>query len=218
MEVSEVLPWALGGAGGLLVAAGVRRYVADRTYRYPDEREFEVPRQWWLYPVSALLLAALVWRHWERPATLAVFLLLSVPLLALAAIDQDVHRLPDRITKPLYPVLAVMLLLPAAVEGDWWGYLRALGAAAVAFAAFYLLALIGRGGLGWGDVKLAGVLGMALGWFSWTALAVGLVAGFFLGAFWGVGLMLLGRATRKSYIPFGPFLIVGALGAMAVLS
>jgi leader peptidase (prepilin peptidase)/N-methyltransferase len=68
--------------------------------------------------------------------------------------------------------------------------------------------------MGFGDVKLAGVLGLTLGWLGWGQLAIGGFLGFFLGAVVGGLLMLLGRARRKSKIPFGPFMLVGALLAI----
>ena len=67
-------------------------------------------------------------------------------------------------------------------------------------------------GMGLGDVKLAGVLGMYLGYLGWGTLAVGAFFGFALGAVIGITLMALGRATRKSKIPFGPFMLAGRNG------
>jgi leader peptidase (prepilin peptidase)/N-methyltransferase len=68
--------------------------------------------------------------------------------------------------------------------------------------------------MGFGDVKLAGVLGLALGWLGWGELVVGGFLGFFLGALIGGGLMLARKAGRKSKIPFGPFMLLGTLLAI----
>jgi leader peptidase (prepilin peptidase)/N-methyltransferase len=68
--------------------------------------------------------------------------------------------------------------------------------------------------MGFGDVKLAGVLGAYLGWLGWSQLAVGAFMGFLLGGLGGIVLMLAGRAGRKSMIPYGPYMIVGAWGAI----
>lgn len=219
--MSELIPWvvpALLTLAGAVVGEVVRRRLALRGYRYPDERSFVEPAQWWLVPLAALVWAGLALGLLHRPATLAVFLVLTVPLLALAGIDQDVHRLPDRIQKPLALVVPVLLLLPAAVEGEWGAWVRAVVGGLIALVVYFILAVVGRGGLGLGDVKLALILGMLCGWFSWTTLAIGLVAGFFIAAVWGIWLMVARGASRKDYIPLGPFLIVGALGTVAALA
>lgn len=209
--------WALPGAAvGLLMAYGVIRWASGRGYRYDDEQGRREPQHTWLYLVAALLVAGLAVRWVERPATLVVLVALCLPMWALAVIDQDVHRLPDRITKPLYPALGGALALVAWVEGAWGDLGRALLGAVVGLVVFLVLALVGNGGMGLGDVKLAGILGMALGWVSWSSVLWGLLAGVFLGAVWGFGLVLARRMTRKDFIPLGPFLIVGALATLAV--
>lgn len=220
-ELSGVNPWVWAGIALVLgVGSGlwVLRRLAAGNYRYPDEREFPVPWRGWIAPVAGLIWAGLAFVLHDRPATLLVLLALSIPLLVLAGIDQDVHRLPDRIQKPLMVVLPVALLLPAFVEGDWTGYLRALVGSAIGFGAYFLLAFFGRGSFGWGDVKLAVILGMACAWISWHALLYGLMAGFFLGALWGVWLIVARGASRKDFIPMGPFLIVGAMGTIIALA
>lgn len=213
---TAVLGLTTGAAAGLVMAVLVLRRTRSLAYRYADEREFVTPPRWWVVPVSVVLVAGLGWRFADRPVTLVVLGLLWAPLLLLAVIDQDVHRLPDRITKPLYPILAIALAVPALVEWDGGAYLRALTGAAVGFGVYFLLAIIGQGSLGWGDVKLAGVLGMALGWVSWVALVIGLLAGLFLGAAFGLVMVVLRRLTRKDFIPLGPFLIVGAVATLVV--
>jgi leader peptidase (prepilin peptidase) / N-methyltransferase len=81
----------------------------------------------------------------------------------------------------------------------------------VLFVAYFLLVFIHPAGMGFGDVKLAGVLGAYLGWIGWGALAVGAFLGFLLGGLYGALLLLLRRAGRKSAIPFGPFMLLGAV-------
>lgn len=214
MAVSGAVALGAGALVGLGLGAGAHARARGLGYRYPEEREMRAPAHWWLYPLGTLLGAGIAWQFWDRPATMVVLVLLLLPMLLLAAIDQDVHRLPDRITKPLYPIVALALLVPAVVEGDWSGYLRALIAAVLGFGLYFLLAIVGRGAFGWGDVKLAGVLGMPLGWVSWTTLGYGLVAGFFLAGLWALVLLLTKRVTRKDFIALGPFIIVGALGVL----
>ena len=86
-------------------------------------------------------------------------------------------------------------------------------------SAFYLiLALIYPAGIGWGDVKLSGLLGLYLGWISPAALFIGLAAGFVLAAVVGAGLIVAGKATRKSQLAFGPFMLAGAIAVIAASS
>jgi leader peptidase (prepilin peptidase)/N-methyltransferase len=147
-------------------------------------------------------------------AELPAFLYLGAIGVALAMIDIDVKRLPNAIVLPSYPVAAVLLTVAAAVEGQWEDLLRA-GLGMVALYAFYfLLALVYPAGMGFGDVKLAGLLGLFLGWLGWAEVVTGGFLGFLFGGVVGGGLVLVRRAGRKSMLPFGPFMLAGALVAI----
>ena len=129
----------------------------------------------------------------------------------LTAIDVGTHRLPDRIVLPALAG-ALLLALVGALFARMGG--RLLGAlwGLLLLGGFYaLLRALSRGGLGGGDVKLAGLVGLVLGWHGWTALVVGAAAAFVLGAGYALGLVLLRRATRTTRIAFGPWMIVGAV-------
>ena len=137
--------------------------------------------------------------------------------VALAVIDVRTRRLPDRLTLPSYPVALVLLgggglLLPGGAR-HLAGALTGLAATGV---FFLLLAFARPGGIGWGDVKLSGLLGFYLGWFGAGALLAGLAGAFVLAAVAGLALIAAGRATRKSHLPFGPFMIASALAAVAL--
>jgi leader peptidase (prepilin peptidase)/N-methyltransferase len=136
--------------------------------------------------------------------------------VALAAIDLDVRRLPNVLVLPAYPVLAVLLGVAAAVRDDWGALARAGIGAVALFAIFLVIRTVSPAGMGFGDVKLAGVVGMLLGYLSWAALVVGAFAGFFLGAVIGVIVIATGAGGRKTAVPFGPFMVVGALAALWV--
>lgn len=152
--------------------------------------------------VATFLVLGLDW-------TLPAFLYLAAISIALFVIDLQHKRLPDRIVLPSYLVAMALLMLPAAVDGEWPNLLRAALAGLALFIFYFALAFIYPAGMGGGDIKLSGVLGIYLGWIGWGAVIVGGFAGFFLGAVLGVGLMLLGVAGRKSKVPFGPFMILG---------
>lgn len=159
--------------------------------------------------VTAAACAVIAVATGPRPE-LAVWLLLTPVAVVLALVDRAVHRLPDVLTLPLAVATAVLLgladLLPGNA-GSWPGAL--LGGAALA-AVYFLLFVINPSGMGFGDVKLALALGLALGWYGRTVLITGAFAGFLIGALYGLGLMLLRRAGRKTAMPFGPFMIFGA--------
>ncbi len=145
--------------------------------------------------------------------TIAAFAMFAVVGVRLAAIDVREHRLPNRLVLPLYAVG----LVPAAVAlavGEPTASLRALLAAAALFAFYYVLHRAG-GGMGAGDVKLAGAIGLFLGVLGWTETILGAVAGFVLGGLWSLALVAARRAGRGTRIAFGPFMLAGAWGAIA---
>lgn len=141
---------------------------------------------------------------------LLAYLYLAAISIVLTLIDLDTHRLPNTIVLPSYLVAAVLLTAASLFGADWSGLLRAGIGMAILYTFYFLLRLIRPDGMGGGDVKLAGVLGFYLGWIGWGALAVGAFAAFLLGGIYGVALLVARRAGRKSAIPFGPWMIVGA--------
>jgi leader peptidase (prepilin peptidase)/N-methyltransferase len=159
---------------------------------------------------TAALFAAVAARFgwsWELPA----YLYLAAVAIALAMIDLDVMRLPNKIVLPSYGVAAALLVPVSLATGDPADLLRGLLAAGLMYVLYRVLAVWGMGG---GDVKLAPLLGFYLGWLGWSAVAVGAFAGFLLGGLVGGILMTLHRASRKSRIPFGPYMLAGAFLAV----
>ncbi|MFD6432550.1 prepilin peptidase [Streptomyces venezuelae] len=158
---------------------------------------------------TSLLCAALAATTGTRPE-LAVWLLLAPVGVLLALVDFTVHRLPDVLTLPLaaasLALLGAVTLVPEQA-GSWKASLY--GALALA-TAYFILFLINPNGMGFGDVKLALSLGAVLGWYGWGVLLTGTFAGFLLASLYGTALVVTRRASRKTAIPFGPFLIGGA--------
>jgi leader peptidase (prepilin peptidase) / N-methyltransferase len=147
---------------------------------------------------------------------LVAFLTLTAVSIALALIDLDTKRLPNVIVVPSLLAGVVLLGAAALVRGDLTALAGALLGGAGLFALYLVLALVSRGGMGMGDVKLAAVLGLYLGFLGWGNLLVGAFAAFVFGGVFGLALMLIRRAGRKSAIPFGPWMILGAwLGVFA---
>jgi len=162
---------------------------------------------------TAVVFVVLTLRIGLDPA-LPAYLYLGAIGVALALIDLDVKRLPNVIVLPSYVVGIVLLAIAAAIGGDWSDLLRALLGMAALYGLYFGLALVYPAGMGFGDVKLAGVLGLYLGWLGWGEVVIGGFLGFLFGGVVGGVLMAVRRAGRKSQIPFGPFMLMGALVAI----
>ncbi len=145
-------------------------------------------------------------------ATLAIiaYLYFAAISVVLTLIDLDTHRLPNAIVLPSYVVAGALLTASALIDGDGDALVRAAVGLAALYAFYFLLRLVSPRGMGGGDVKLAGVVGMYLGWLGWGPLVVGSFAAFVLGGVFGLVLLALRRAGRKTAIPFGPWMIAGA--------
>ena len=166
------------------------------------------------YPaVEALTgaLFAILYAKVGPEPVLVPILLTAAAGVALAAIDLEHHRLPFPITIPLNVAVAVSLIGVGIVDGfDPLGV--ALASAAVWGGLFFVLwfGTAGRG-MGFGDVVLAPGLGLLLGWLGWGPSVVGLFGSFAIGAVVGVGLRMFAGLGRKAKVPFGPFMLAGAL-------
>lgn len=155
---------------------------------------------------TGLLFALVALRFADRPLLLAAYLAFGALAVGLSLIDLDVHRLPNVMVLPSYPVLAVLL----AVGAGGHDLLRAATGAVLLFGFFFVVAMVAPGGIGFGDVKLAGVVGGMTAALSWGAFLTGALGGFFLGAIAGVLLMLGRRAHRRTAVAFGPFMLLAA--------
>jgi leader peptidase (prepilin peptidase) / N-methyltransferase len=169
------------------------------------------------YPLVELLTAGL-WvamaarfgAEWDLPP----YLVLVSGLVALSLIDLDLFLLPNRIMYPTGIAMTALFGLAAVLDGGGDALLRALLCGVVAFLVFFVIHVISPRGMGFGDVRLSLVLGIALGWLSWRHVYLGLFLGFLLGAVVGVALIATGVKTRKDHVPFGPFLAAGAVIAI----
>lgn len=141
---------------------------------------------------------------------LAVWLVLAPLGVLLAVVDFRVQRLPDVLTLPLAGLALVLLGVMALVPEHAGAWPTALLGSLVLGGAYFLLFLVNPNGMGFGDVKLALGIGAVLGWYGWGTVVLGTFAGFLFGGLYGLGLVLMRRAGRKTSIPFGPFLIAGA--------
>lgn len=199
---------ALGAAVGTVATPLTRRLLTHR-----DHQPLASTRV--LATATATMFGLLAWRIGLHP-DLAADACLAAAGVLLAAIDLIEHRLPSVLVVPLYPAVAGLLGLAGLLGHEPARLLRA-GLGMIALLVFYLvIALLSRGGLGAGDVRLAGVLGLALAWRGWTTLLLGTVLGLLYAAVAGAVLIILRRADRRTRIPFGPALLAGAFTALLV--
>ena len=149
---------------------------------------------------------------WALPA----FLVLLAGLLALACTDLEHLVLPKRIVYPTLALVGVLLLLAAAVT-DRWHNLLVAGLSAIAwFVVFFALNALSPRLLGFGDVRLAPLLGLALGWLGVRYVLLGFFAANVIGAVVGIALIATKRISRRQQIPFGVFLALGT--ALAIFA
>ncbi|MCZ9881364.1 prepilin peptidase [Arthrobacter sp. B2a2-09] len=179
------------------------------------------------FPAFWLLLAACVY--------------FAIMAARLTVIDVRHHLLPNRIVFPSYAIAGVLLLGAAMavtlaggaatnLSGGAAGNTPDGGASflgvpalgivaggAVLWVFYFILRLVYPPGMGFGDVKLAGVLGLYLGYLGWAHVFAGTFAAFLFGGLWSLGVLAARRGTLKSSIPFGPFMLAGAAAAMLAL-
>jgi leader peptidase (prepilin peptidase)/N-methyltransferase len=211
---------------GALVAAAVcfaaSPYLAALTISVPDRED----SRWWRArrvtggrvrgtAGTGLLLGALAGTGAGWTAALPAYAALALLTTPLVIIDLEQHRLPDRLVGTAAAAGAGLLALAAAVDHRWSDFGRALAAGGAVLAVLLVLALLPGGGFGLGDVKLGAVLAIYLGMSGWETVFYGILAGFLLGGLVAVTLVATGRATRKTPVPFGPLMVLGALLILA---
>jgi leader peptidase (prepilin peptidase) / N-methyltransferase len=130
--------------------------------------------------------------------------------MALAVIDLDTFRLPFWIVVPSWWVAGLLLGGAALLLGHPGAIVRMLLGGLAYWALYRLLHLVYPAGMGYGDVRLAGLLGLYLAWIDWGALVVGAFAGVLVGGVGGVAVLVARRSGLKTQIPYGPYLLLGA--------
>ena len=209
-RAARAYPWAVrpvpepAGAG----AAAAPAEAPDPDDERPGPR---LPRAL-LVPATGAVFAALALKL-GTSAVLPAWLALAAASAVLVPVDLRHRLLPDRVVLPATAGTTVLLALAAAGTGEWTALLRAVEGGGLAFGIGLVMVLLTPAGLGFGDVKLAAMLGLLLGWLGWPVLVLGFFLGFFLQAVLGVVLLALRRAGRRSDLPFGPALIAGCLAA-----
>ena len=172
-----------------------------------------------VYPLMEVTMAVLFglvgWRvglSWSLPG----LLLMTWTLVVVSMIDLETRKIPNRLMYPLIPALLVLMVAAAFGDGVPQRALVVIAAGVGAFVLLLLIALVQRGGMGFGDVKLAGFIGLGLGYLGVGHVLLALFLSFLAGGLIGVMLMAAGKRGRKDKIPFGPYLALGALISLLV--
>ena len=171
------------------------------------------------YPLIEALTAAVfagVGAHFGRAWELPAFLVLAATLIAVAFIDLEHYIVPNRILNAALFLGVPLLVLAAAADDRWSDFRGALIGGVLGLALLLAIHLVNPRGMGMGDVKLAGVEGLYLGFLGLRHVLFGLFLGFLLGSVGGILLIATRIRSRRDHIPFAPFLAAGALLAVFV--
>lgn len=212
MTALSIAGWGLVG----LVVASVLRITVQRSSLLRAGCERLAPPVL-LEAVTAVLFSALAWRIGAEPDLFAFSWLAAAGVL-LAAIDWKSHALPTRLVWPTGILLVVLFGLAAVLHRDAYPLVRSV-AGMLALLIFYgVLYVLRPGGLGGGDLRLGGVLGLALGWAGWVPILTGTLLGWLTAALALLVLRFVRGSEASQDIPIGPFLIIGAFAAVLVSS
>ena len=170
----------------------------------------------WVFEIVTALVLALLCARFADSAAVLAFGLFGLLGVALSGIDIAVHRLPDKLTLPAYPALVLLLGLAAVFGYSGAALVRALLGGVALTCVYFLLAVLRPGQLGVGDIKLAGLTGLVLGWLGWPVLILGAALAFVLSGVASLGLLMARRISLRDSICFGPFMVGGALIAILV--
>jgi leader peptidase (prepilin peptidase)/N-methyltransferase len=157
-------------------------------------------------------LAARMGYVWQLPA----YLVFLSSLLALSCIDLELLVLPKKVIYPTLVLVTTLLVIASATINDWDRMLIGAICAAAWFIVFFILNFASPRVLGFGDVRLAPLLGLALGWLGWRYVVLGFFSGNVIGAVIGISLIVTNRMRRDQPVPYGVFLAAGA--ALAVFA
>ncbi|MDQ1583440.1 MAG: leader peptidase (prepilin peptidase) / N-methyltransferase [Microbacteriaceae bacterium] len=166
--------------------------------------------------VATAILFTLVVVEFGLSAVVPAFLVLAAASVVLSVVDLVEKRLPNAVIAPTIVLVAILLLIASAVTGTWPAALGALLGAAALFAVYFVLALISPNGIGMGDVKLAAVIGLGLGYLGWGTWLIGLFTGVLVGAVASLVALALRRTTMRGSLPFGPSMLLGSFVAVFI--
>ncbi len=198
-----------GMVGGVVIGV-VAVALAQRVPSLMERESRQRPALWWA--TAVVIAAGFGWLAGDTGgwALLPAYLAFGGTTLAVTLTDIDHQLIPNRILFPGLGVAAGLLVIGAAIVGDSDDLIRAAIAGLVYFSGLLIVALVARGGFGMGDVKLALLLGIFLGFVGWGSLGVGFTLSILLGGVASVLVMIFTRKGRRSRFAYGPYLVAGA--------
>ena len=210
----DVLVVALASVLGLLVSP----WLADRTdaliaERVEEPRPTSRPLVAFCCAFGFAVVATAIGPHGQLPA----YLFLAAVLVVLSFVDIVTKKLPRQVVHAALAGGVVMLTPVAVATGEPERIAWAAVGAVISYGSLALLHLVLRGGLGWGDVRLGAPLGWFVGFQGLRYLPVALFLAFVLSAVVGIVLMLTRRVNRRTMVPFGPFMALGAVATLLLV-
>lgn len=205
--------WPL--VAGVAATGFVTGWVLNRViYPVPRQRHTTLVLRNPIVEFGTGLLFGAVAMRFGSSMELPAYLYLVAVGVALTLIDFDMRHLPDSVILPSYLVTVVLLMPAGARAGDWHAAVRALAGMAALLMLYFALALAYPNGLDFGDVKLAGLVGLYLGWLSWTSLFLTAAGSLVIACVVGLTVVLTKHATRNLAVPIGPCLVSAAVLAL----
>jgi leader peptidase (prepilin peptidase) / N-methyltransferase len=155
----------------------------------------------------------MVWRFgWS--AVLPAFLYFGAVATVVSATDVTTGLVPNRVVLPAYLVGPALLVMASLVSGRWSSLARAGLAMAILASLFVAMALVSRGGIGFGDCKWAGIIGLYLGWLGWQYVVTGILLSYLAAAVVVIAQRIVRTSGDNRLLPFAPFMAGGAVVAM----
>lgn len=202
-----ILIWVvLGAALGAGLGPLVRRFMTQE-----DRRSSSIL----IGLVTAIVFGLLAWRvsNWADLLGYSVFAAFGI---AVSVIDIAERRIPTRLVLPAYPMLVGLFGTTAFLQRDFGGASRSVIGLLVLPAFYVVLALVSHGGVGAGDVRLAGPVGWVMAWHGWTTLVAGTLLAFVFASLASLTTIVWRSATRNSRVPFAPAMVIGALATIVL--
>lgn len=168
----------------------------------------------WVLALPGAAAGALVGVRFGWNAQLPAYLVLAVVTTPLVAFDLAAHQIPDRLLAPAACLALVLLGAASAYDDRWQPFIRALLAALLLATLFLALAIAAAGGFGLADTKFSALMGLWLGYQTWSTVALGVLVAFLLGAMVACALLSSGRVARGDHLALGPFLVAGTMIAL----
>ena len=210
-----VLCALLGVPGGMLANHLIDRSPDKQPLRpFPSARSLIDSTLDWVVIAATVALFAAAALRFDGEWVVAAYLVFFLCLVSITVIDLQLQIIPNRIVYPTIFASIPLLALAALLDGEWDRFGHALMGATFAWLALLVLHLISPAGMGFGDVRLAFVLGLFLGWIDLSHVLAGMFLGVLLIAALGVVLAVLRLRSLQEHIAFGPFLAIGSTVAV----